>query len=316
MKKLYKICILIFLIISILIGNIGCTKALTSDELERIHGGLLYHMDEELLNMDYFIQTVEELSSEKYLGRGIGADGNKLAVNYIKELFQEVGLNSPDGISDYIQEYPLYPGSKLTSSNVIGIIPGNKDEEEIIILSAHLDHLGGTKQQFYPGALDNASGVGCLVEIANFINQNKIRPNKTIVFIAFNGEETGFTGSKYYAKNPIYPLEKTVLINLDQIGSKVILPLYILSIDNQGELKDDIFKYSQELNLDAKTYINSRSDHVPFEAEGVDAISIVHPFDRSHGYHTPKDTIEIVSKDRAKEVVYLVLYYLDKKAYE
>ncbi|HEY0347722.1 MAG TPA: M20/M25/M40 family metallo-hydrolase [Pyrinomonadaceae bacterium] len=118
------------------------------------------------------------------------------------------------------------------SFNVVGILPGSdpilsKLNEETIVIGAHYDHLGrGGEGSLAPregdihhGADDNASGVAGLIELARMLSTQNPKPRRTIVFIAFSGEEEGLLGSDYYVNHPIVPLAKTVaMINMDMIG--------------------------------------------------------------------------------------------------
>lgn len=118
------------------------------------------------------------------------------------------------------------------SYNVVGILPGtdpilSKLNEETIVIGAHYDHLGrGGEGSLAPregdihhGADDNASGVAGLIELARVLSTQNPKPRRTIVFIAFSGEEEGLLGSDYYVNHPIMPLAKTVaMINMDMIG--------------------------------------------------------------------------------------------------
>ena len=118
------------------------------------------------------------------------------------------------------------------SFNVVGILPGSdpilsKLNEETIVIGAHYDHLGrGGEGSLAPregdihhGADDNASGVAGLIELARMLSTQNRKPRRTIVFIAFSGEEEGLLGSDYYVNHPIVPLAKTVaMINMDMIG--------------------------------------------------------------------------------------------------
>ena len=118
------------------------------------------------------------------------------------------------------------------SFNVVGILPGSdpilsKLNDETIVIGAHYDHLGrGGEGSLAPregdihhGADDNASGVAGLIEIARMLSTQNPKPRRTIVFIAFSGEEEGLLGSDYYVNHPVMPLAKTVaMINMDMIG--------------------------------------------------------------------------------------------------
>src|SRR5215831_2414891 len=115
------------------------------------------------------------------------------------------------------------------SFNVVGVLPGSdaKLKDEAIVIGAHYDHLGrGGEGSLAPregdihhGADDNASGTAGLLELARMLATQPLKPRRTIVFIAFSGEEEGLLGSDYYVNHPIVPLQNTVaMINMDMIG--------------------------------------------------------------------------------------------------
>jgi Zn-dependent M28 family amino/carboxypeptidase len=117
---------------------------------------------------------------------------------------------------------------ELPSHNVVARIPGSDPQlkNEVILYTAHWDHFGideslpGTRtQQIFHGAQDNATGVAALLEIAKAYKALQVAPKRTIVFLLTTGEERGLLGAKYYARNPLYPLNKTLLdINLDSMN--------------------------------------------------------------------------------------------------
>jgi hypothetical protein len=115
------------------------------------------------------------------------------------------------------------------SFNVVGILPGSdaKLKDEAIVIGAHYDHLGrGGEGSLAPregdihhGADDNASGTAALLELARMLSKQPLKPRRTIVFIAFSGEEEGLLGSDYYVSHPLVPLANTVaMINMDMVG--------------------------------------------------------------------------------------------------
>jgi aminopeptidase YwaD len=115
------------------------------------------------------------------------------------------------------------------SFNIIGILPGSdpKLKDEAIVLGAHYDHLGRGGEgslapregEIHHGADDNASGTAALIELARRLSTQRPKPRRTIVFIAFSGEEEGLIGSSYYVNHPVVPLAKTIaMINMDMIG--------------------------------------------------------------------------------------------------
>jgi len=118
---------------------------------------------------------------------------------------------------------------EIPAYNVAGILDGSDPtlKNETIVIGAHYDHLGrGGEGSLAPregdihyGADDNASGVAGLLELARIFRSQDSRPRRTIVFIAFSGEEEGLLGSNYYVNHPIVPLANTVaMINMDMIG--------------------------------------------------------------------------------------------------
>ncbi len=116
----------------------------------------------------------------------------------------------------------------LDSDNVVARIEGSDPmlKNEVVIYSAHWDHLGidtslpgGRTRQIYHGALDNASGVATLLEIAKAYKALPVAPKRTIVFLATTSEEQGLLGAQYYARHPLYPIAKTLVdINIDGIN--------------------------------------------------------------------------------------------------
>ncbi|MCK5731324.1 MAG: M28 family peptidase, partial [Draconibacterium sp.] len=112
-----------------------------------------------------------------------------------------------------------FPDAK--SCNVVGLIEGLDSllKDEVIIIGGHLDgqgHMG----VLFPGALDNASGVSDILGAAKALANSEVKPKRSILFILIGGEECGLYGSKFYAENPLFPIEKTtMMINLDMVGN-------------------------------------------------------------------------------------------------
>ena len=109
--------------------------------------------------------------------------------------------------------------------NVIGVLKGSDPvlRDEYVLVTAHYDHLGekneATGTAVLNGANDNASGVSALIEIARAIAVSAMKPKRSVVFIAYFGEERRMVGSRYYARNPLFPIDKTYAqVNLEQIG--------------------------------------------------------------------------------------------------
>ena len=168
------------------------------------------------------------------------------------------------------------------SKNVVAVLLGKERKDEYIIYSAHWDHLGVglpvNNDSIYNGALDNASGTACLLAIAEAFKKVK-QPKRSIVFIAVTGEEQGLLGSAYYAENPIYPPEKSVVnINMDGVLSPG--PMKDLTITGYGHSEMD--EYAKDAAKKQGRYVIPdpepekgyffRSDHFSFAKIGIPAL--------------------------------------------
>ena len=161
-----------------------------------------------------------------------------ITLEQAKKLFTAAGKNYEQMKKDALQKNfrPVSLGAKadfslrnkireFKSHNVIGKLEGSDPQKknEYLIYSAHWDHLGRdnglTGDQIYNGALDNASGVASLLEIAQAFTKLPQRPSRSILFLATTAEEAGLLGAKYYAEHPLYPLDHTLAdINIDMIN--------------------------------------------------------------------------------------------------
>lgn len=163
------------------------------------------------------------IASDLLEGRQTPSAGLDIAAEYIAAQFRRAGLKPGVGNS-YFQEgsFSAGSGTRTKGRNVIGVLPGSDEKlkDTYLLVTAHYDHTGkGTGQGdvINNGANDNGSGTVSVIEIASAMASYK--PRRTIVFIAFFGEEKGLRGSRYYGANPVFPLERTIAqINLEQFG--------------------------------------------------------------------------------------------------
>jgi hypothetical protein len=181
------------------------------------------------------LDDIRFLSDDRLGGRMTGTPGADSAAAYLARRFQAVGLQQAAG--GWFQTFPIardLPAAQnahvagLIGRNVIGLLPGHDPvlRNETIIVGAHYDHLGlggfgsldpDSTGKVHNGADDNASGSAMLIDIAQRLAAAP--PARTVVFIAFSGEELGLLGSSYYVKQPVYPLATTLaMINLDMVG--------------------------------------------------------------------------------------------------
>src|SRR5262249_38090766 len=145
---------------------------------------------------------------------------------------------------------------ELTSQNVVAILPGSdpKLKDEYVVLSAHLDHVGVGKpingDSIYNGAMDNASGVAGLLDVAEILKESGARPKRSLLFLAVTGEEKGLQGSRYFASAPTVAAKSIVAdINVD-----MFLPLYplksliVFGLD-ESDLKNDVAAVAKPAGL-------------------------------------------------------------------
>ena len=172
-----------------------------------------------------------------------------------------------------------------SSRNVVGLLPGSETPDEAIVYMAHWDHLGTHEGEagdnIYNGAVDNATGVAAIIEIAEAFRKAKVPPKRSILFLAVTLEESGLLGSKYYVAHPVIPLDKTVAVfNLDAL-SPVGKARDITVVGKGSSQLEDLLKPLLdaqkrkpvgESNTAAGYYF--RSDHFNFAKAGVPALYI------------------------------------------
>jgi hypothetical protein len=220
----------------------------------------------------------------------------------------------------------------LYSENVVGLIEGSSLKDEVIVISAHYDHLGTKGKNYFPGADDNASGVAAMLSIARIFElaaEQGYKPVRTVVFVAFSAEELGEIGSAWYAR---YPVGKTVLnLNMDMIGRtdeihELSAPyVYYLTGKKQFRSYDEMIKrygllYAPSLKLDNRLNENDfldyyhRSDHLSF---AVDSIPFVVFTTGEHAdYHKPSDTFDKVEINKVALIARVVGAFAWKFAFE
>jgi membrane-associated protease RseP (regulator of RpoE activity) len=201
--------------------------------------------------------------------------------------------------------------------NVVGILPGADPERlaESIIIGAHYDHLGlGGESSLAPsrygevhaGADDNASGVAGMIGLARvFAAAGGAR--RTLIFIAFAGEEMGLLGSTQYARSPALPLEGTVsMLNMDMIGRLRNDKLYIFGVDTGKEFRETLAAANRRAALDLAFSGDGYgpSDHTPFYGRGRPVLFF---FTGPHeDYHRPTDTPDKINAPGLARVVALI----------
>ena len=237
---------------------------------------------------------LDDRGQEKYK---LGFEG-WITLPFAKQLFEKMGKNESEllqsarkadfqgvstgmTLSTSLAVKPTYNVTK----NVIAKVTGKTAPEEVIIYTAHWDHIGigkpdETGDSIYNGALDNASGTSALLALAKAFKTDE-QLNRTVVFLSVTAEEQGLWGSAYYAKNPIYPKEKTVAnINMDGVNPYGKMKDVSVIGVGQSEMEDLLDEELKKLGRYAAPEPNPvvgyyfRSDHFNFAKIGIPALYI------------------------------------------
>ncbi|MGE3841654.1 MAG: M28 family peptidase [Vicinamibacterales bacterium] len=215
----------------------------------------------------------------------------------------------------------------LQARNVVAVLAGADPvrRREHVVVAAHYDHLGSFGDTVFPGADDNASGVAALLEIARALAEGPT-PRRSVIFIAFDGEERGLLGSFHYVSHPITALSDTVaMVNLDMIGGDEDSPTWKTpSVDNRNRVNVVGTVYSPDMRrvveasnesiglaLDFKTDDADpegwfgRSDHFAFATKSVPIVLFntgEHP-----DYHSERDTTATLNHAKQARIARLAL---------
>lgn len=283
------------------------------------------------VNAMKYIQTITEdelrthltiVSADSMEGRETGSEGQKKAGIYLIDTYKKIGVSFPTGAKDYYQYIPaafmnaVYDDGLSDSENIWAFIEGSEKPDEILVVSAHYDHIGVSGGEVYNGADDDGSGTVALLEIAQAFQTAKNEghgPKRSILFLHVTGEEHGLHGSRFYTENPLFPLEKTIAdVNIDMIGRRDEFHKnsnnYVYLIGSNF-LSTDLYEACENAN---KKYINIkldykfnkkkdpnryyyRSDHYNFAQH---KIPVVFLFNGVHDdYHQVSDEVEKIEFD-------------------
>ena len=296
------------------------------------------------ININDLYDHINVLASDSLEGRETGKPGQKKAAKYIASHFQKIGI-PPYKRKTYFQKFKVKSkrhvckcddcdltffkrvfksNQIIKGENVLGYIEGTDLKDELIIITAHYDHLGKHDSLIFNGADDDASGVAGAMEIAEafmIAKKEGYGPRRSILIMPVSGEEKGLLGSKYYTDNPIYPLNSTIAnLNIDMIGRlddwhSTGDYVYLIGSDR---LSYDLHNINEEINsnytkleLDYKYNDEDdpnryyyRSDHYNFAKNN---IPVIFYFNGVHeDYHRPSDTIEKLDFNKIKKISKLI----------
>jgi hypothetical protein len=273
--------------------------------------------------------TSAELSKHLYIvaddnmeGRNTGEPGQKRAGEYLINEYKKNGISFPTGATDFYQKVPSefmkrgFAPKLNDSENIWAFIEGTEKPNEVLVISAHYDHVGMKNGEVFNGADDDGSGTVALLEIAQAFQKAKndgFGPKRSILFLHVTGEEHGLHGSRFYSENPLFPIENTIAnINIDMIGRRDTLHpktnnyIYVIGSDRLSSelhtINEEVNAKYTQLELDYKyndrkdpERIYFRSDHYNFAKKGIPAIFF---FNGIHAdYHQSSDTPDKIEYD-------------------
>lgn len=248
------------------------------------------------------------LASDSLLGRGNGHGSQALAAEYIASEFAKAGLRPFPAFQGFLQPFVLNDGKPVAidttvadashMQNVIGMLKGKTRPNEIVLVMAHYDHLGGEPgkrgDEVYNGANDNSSGTAAMLALARYFGQRGDN-ERTLLFCAFAGEELGLKGSKLLAAI-IKPEYVVAGFNIEMIGvAQYGRNRFALIGEEHGNLSDLVDRYTKPTGTrrvaDAHPdkFLFYRSDNYPFASKGVPAYTFMSSDDDDNCYHSACD---------------------------
>ena len=265
------------------------------------------------------LEDVRALASPQFGGRGFGTPGLDQAAELIAAAFAQAGLQpAGDTPGNWFQAFAARGGDpprEAVLKNVVGVIPGAGADldKNLLVIGAHYDALGdgdpgslpANRGLAHPGADDNASGVAVMLELARTLWKED-RPARTVVFVAFSGEEAGRLGSSHFVAAPSFPPGRTLaMVDLDTVGRldgrKVLVlggasaPEWVHILRGAGYLAGAETAMAAA-DLDA-------SDDVTFRRAGVPAVQLFGG--PNTDYHKPTDTADKIDGAGLEKVALL-----------
>ncbi|WP_124642668.1 M28 family metallopeptidase [Amniculibacterium aquaticum] len=310
----------------ILLGLVSCKT------IDYTTNGKAYNQAYESIKSDELKKNLFVIASDEMEGRDTGSKGQKKAGDYVINYYKDRKIGYPEVLGSYFQKVPAeymnkksWNGKRFSDSdNILAFIKGSEKPNEIVVISAHYDHIGTKNGVVYNGADDDGSGTVAVMEIAEAFKLAEKKghgPKRSILFMHATGEEHGLFGSSYYVDHPVFPLENTVTnLNIDMIGrcdpgncnqdyvyvigSEMLsseLKMISEAANNKTYKMKLDYKYDDPKDPNRLYY---RSDHYNFAKNG---IPVAFYFDGIHeDYHKETDDPEKIDYELLKKRTQLI----------
>lgn len=242
----------------------------------------------------YFLFYVPKNNKLDFRSSFISSSPYSMYVMITKDTFNE--LKNYISRNFNVDCFIPFVSKQTTLNNVVAFIEGKNSNLPPIILSAHFDHVGtDLNGTIYNGALDNASGTSFLMELSKYI-KSLGKPERNIIFVAFNGEEFGCLGSETFLDKYKNSLQGSKVFNFDMIGSNKAVQLYIMGGKNDTKdtpLIREISSICSNSKIDFNYLFEDASDHEAFRNANIDAVTLTDG--DSSRIHTPNDKVDFIS---------------------
>lgn len=251
-----------------------------------------------------YVHVGDSVVSDIFSGTGLN---HKAVVDEIKASLKPRSFNTKKVVTIKMSTEHFPDGR---GSNIIGLIPGSDPVlgKETIIIGAHLDHLGKC-YEIIPGANDNASAVAVMMGVAKALAESKIPLKRTVMFLSFGAEEQAIMGAKAYLDNPVMPLEKSILLNMDGVGIghsiRAAAGLNYPGLWSFIEAANDKYIHRKVSASNFPNLGRPRLDAARFLTAGVPSISFS-TYGSVNYYHTPLDNMEIIKPEIMEDLAQLL----------
>jgi len=275
------------------------------------------------------LDDINYLANPELQGRRAGTSGEGLAADYLSEQLLGLGLEPMGEHGTFIQAFTIPAMNAVVANgrvtfrstgrealrapcaNVCGGLRGD-NLAEVIILSAHYDHVGVFQGKLYPGANDNASGVGCVLDVMRRLVREGQKPKRTVMAAFWSAEEMGFLGSMAFVQRPTVPLTQIqAVLNIDTVGNGEAGDFSLWGTNN---LATDTVQ-TAALKVGARATVTREghnSDQITFAQVHIPAVTLL-----SRTWlqlnHTPDDVPAAINKeqlDLASELIYQAVHQL------
>jgi hypothetical protein len=280
-----------------------------------------------LVTVDLLKKHASFLASDELEGRAAGYPGNEKASEYIAGVFKDAGLKPAGDAGTYFQKFKV---AGRDTRNVVALLEGADAvlKKEYVVVGAHFDHVGTAAQEdfgrlggrgedkIWNGADDNGSGTTTLLGVARAFGEGKLRPRRSVVFIAFSGEEAGLIGSRWYTNHPIGTIaQHAFMLNLDMVGRNPTRPMEIHGVGSgEGGVVRKVVEQAVEASglkatlNDGVKLVGGDSDHSSFEAKKVPYAFFFSGFHAD--YHRPSDHPDKLAYDNMVKVAHTAVHIL------